>query len=338
MGVVVGFTSSVPIATATAVDARWHEAVAAGMRIGRVQLDWKAVEPTPEHYDLNELDERLAVLSSDHIRPFLLLDSIDGEIPSDLRSGLDANELTWDHPTMTARHAKMIQHIMPVLQRHGVWIIALANEVGNLLDKLEPTQRAETTRQMVAFVTASRAEVKRLEPGLAVVVTVREQQFEAGDTEAAFIALSDVASFNFYCSRFASSLEVQSNVEAIRGYIDDMLARAGTKSVVVQELGCHAGYTDKPSVTRANPDLQARFFDVVLGELAVRERLRAAIIFQMIDWNPDLVESEYSKAFRAEGLPESFIQQYAESLETVGLLRLRDGTARPAWATFLSHL
>jgi hypothetical protein len=29
---------------------------------------------------------------------------------------------------------------------------------------------------------------------------------------------------------------------------------------------------------------------------------------------------------------------YAESLETVGFLRFKDGTARPAWTTFLSHL
>lgn len=337
-GVVVGFNSELPVATATAVDARWYEAVAAGMRIGRVQLDWKDVEPNPKQYDLNELEERLKVVSADGLRPFLLLDSIDGQIPSDLRKGLDANELTWDHPTVIARHAEMLRRIMPVLRRHHVWILSIANEVGNLLDKLEPTQRAETTQQMIAFATAARSEVKQLEPDLAVAITVREQQFEAGDTEAAFVAFSDVASFNFYCSRFVSGLEVQSNVEAIRGYIDAMFARAGDKSVVVQELGCHAGYTDRPSVTRANPDLQARFFDVVLGELAARPRFRAAIVFQMIDWNPELVESEYSNSFRAEGVPETFIGQFAESLETVGLLRLNDGTARPAWATFISHL
>lgn len=337
-GLVVGFNSELPIATATAVDARWREAVAGGMRIGRVQLDWKDVEPSPERYDLNELDERLAVLSNDGLRPFVLLDSIDGQIPADLRRGLDSGELHWDHPTMLARHAQMLQRVVPVLQRHDVWIVSIANEVGNLLDKLEPTERMATTQQMVAFAAAARDEVKRLDPELAVAVTVREQQFEAGDTEASFVEVSDVASFNFYCSRFASGLEVQSNVEAIRGYIDGMFARASGKSVVIQELGCHAGYTDKASVTRANPELQARFFDTVLGELAIRPRLRAAIVFQMVDWSAELVEHEYSRAFREDGIPKAFIRQFAESLETVGLLRLNDGTARPAWAAFVSHL
>lgn len=337
-GVIVGFSSAIPITTATAVDARWREARAAGMRIGRVQIDWKDVEPSPRQYDVENLDERLAVLSKAGLRPFLLLDSIDAEIPDDLRASLDANELGWDNPIVLERHAEMLRHMMPVLQRHGVWILAVANEVGNELDPLPPAEREESTRQKVAFAKAAHDEAKRLEPGLAVVVTVREQQFEAGDTEAAFVELSDVASFNFYCSRFAQNLEVQGNRDTIRSYIDGMFARAGGKSVVIQELGCHAGFEDKPSVTRANPELQARFYEVVLGELAARPKLRAAIAFQMIDWSASLVEEEYSTLFRQDGVPEAFIQQFAESLESVGLLRLRDGSPRPAWSTFIGHL
>lgn len=337
-GVIVGFSSVIPIATATAVDARWREARAAGMRIGRVQVDWKDVEPTPNHYELNDLDDRLAVLSKAGLRPFLLIDSIDGEIPDDLRKQLDAHELGWDDPIVLERHAEMIRRIMPIVQRHGVWILAVANEVGNELDRLPPAERQESTRQKVAFAKAAHDEAKRLEPGLAVVVTVREQQFDVGDTEAAFIEVSDVASFNFYCSRFAQNLEVQGNRDTIRGYIDGMFARAGGKSVVLQELGCHAGFEDKPSVTRANPDLQARFFDVVLGELAVRPKLRAAVAFQLLDWDAALVEDQFSRAFREDGVPDSFIHQFAESLESVGLLRLRDGSPRPAWSTFISHL
>jgi hypothetical protein len=338
-GMIVGFNPALPIATAAAVDLRWRQAVAAGMKVGRVQMDWGEIESSPESYKLGDLDDTLSDVSRDGVKPFILLDSFDGDIPPDLRKRLDAGEIGWDHPTVIARHAAMLRRVMPTLQRHGVWIIAIANEIGNLLDDLEPVRRAELTRQLLALFSASRTEVHRLAPGMAVTVTVREQQEpDIGDTEAPFVKWSEVASFNFYCGRFSNDLAVATDPATIRGYIDGMLERAGTKSVVIQELGCHAGYDNKPSPTGATAAQQAKFYEVVLGELAARPRLRAAIVFQLVDWAATLVESSHSAPFRAEGLPAAFIAQFAESLETVGFLRFRDGTARPAWTTFLSHL
>jgi hypothetical protein len=183
--------------------------------------------------------------------------------------------------------------------------------------------------------SGARDHIHSIDPKMAVTVTVREQGTE---TELAFIELSDVASFNFYCSRFDHDLEPESDPDRIRGYIDRMFRLAKGKPLILQELGCHGGYEDRPSLTAATPTLQKHFFEVVFEALATRPEFRAAVVFQLVDWDPELVTSFYSDAFRELGIPESFIGQFAESLETVGLVRFTDGSARPAWTTFVEAL
>ncbi len=335
LGIIVGFNAALPPATTVQVEARWDEAVAAGMRLGRVQVDWGDLEPRRGEYRQDELEEPLRDLSQDALQPFLLLDAFDSSKPADLQERLDSGDLTYGDPEVIDRFGALLDWAVPMLVSHGGWVISVTNEPGNLLDDLDPAARERRTGELLDFFAAARARVHRLEPGLAMTVTIREQETA---NELPFLAVVDVASFNFYCSRFAADLAVESDPDRIRGYLDGMLAAAGELPVVIQELGCHAGWEERPTVTGATAELQQRFYEVVLAELSSRPRLRAAVVFQLVDWDPALVEAFYSEPFRQAGLPESFIEEFAESLETVGLLRFEDGSARPAWDAFLDAL
>lgn len=340
-GMIVGFNAFHPVTTAIQIDARWQEAVDKGMKIGRIQVDWGEIEATAGQLDMSGIVEPLEVLAADGLLPYVsigtyeALTETDTFVPADLQSRLLTGEIGWDHPDVIARFHSFLDKIVPEVEKHKGWVISLGNEAGNQLDDMSDSERARVTGELVTFWSSARDHIHSLSPQMAVSVTVREQGYE---TELAFIELSDVATFNFYCSRFALDLKIQSDPEKIRGYIDQMLTLANGKPLVLQELGCHGGFEDKPTVTAATLDLQKHFFDVVFAELKARPLFRAAVVFQLVDWDPDLYDDFYGTLLRDEGIPESFIEQFGESLTTVGLLRFADGSARPAWNSFIEAL
>ena len=338
VGMIVGFNPSAPPATAAAIEARWDEAMAAGMRIGRVQIDWVDIEPLANEYDLAEIEEQLDALFDDGLQQFLLLTTFDSEgslAPPDLRARIASGEIGYDHPEVVERFGSLLDRVVPMLVSRGGWVLAIANEPGNVLDDLDAATRQRVTGELLEFFAAARARIHAIEPGLAMTVTIREQE---PANELPFLDVVDVVSYNFYCGRFDNDLAVETDPARIRGFIDAMLATAGNRPVIFQELGCHAGWEDRPSPTGATPEQQRQFFEVVFAEIENRPRLRATVVFQLVDWDPALVEEHYSRPFREAGLPESFIQQFAESLESVGLLRYEDGSVRPAWASFVDAL
>ncbi|MEZ4359528.1 MAG: hypothetical protein R3B48_05055 [Kofleriaceae bacterium] len=349
VGMIVGFNPSHPVATAAAIDARWREAVTKGMKIGRVQMDWVDLEPAPNVYKKEALRAQLATLSRDGLAPFLSVISFENDelpLPSDLAPRIASGELGYDSPEVLERHAKLLDWVVPLLREHHGWALALGNEPGNFLENL-PTaaDREKVTAQILGFVAAARAKIHALEPKLAVTVTVSEGRnpweiANGVDLEVPFLKIGDVASFNFYGTRFDEDLNLLNDTDPARlkSRIDAMLAGVGDLPVVFQELGAQAGPDAGTSVTGSSLASQQQFFEVIFGELRSRAQLRAAYVFQLVDWSPALVEEFFSAPFRRDGVPESFIRQYAESLETVGLIRYRDGTARPAWNTFLDAL
>jgi hypothetical protein len=72
--------------------------------------------------------------------------------------------------------------------------------------------------------------------------------------------------------------------------------------------------------------------------MEVEERLRAAVVFQLVDWDPDLVDSLYTQPLLQEGVPQDYVLRFAESLETTGLIRYADGSARPSWNKVLEYI
>ena len=112
-------------------------------------------------------------------------------------------------------------------------------------------------------------------------------------------------------------------------------AAAGARPVVFQELGCPAGHADG-SLLGSTPAQQQRFFAHAFAELASEPRIRAAFVFQLVDWSPELFATMYGGVLEGEGVPQDFADRFEEWLLTTGLMTYTDGTTRPAWDTFLS--
>jgi hypothetical protein len=120
--------------------------------------------------------------------------------------------------------------------------------------------------------------------------------------------------------------------------LDIMLDLAGDKSIVFQELGASAGYDDTPSQINASEIKQSQFFEEVFSRMKAEEKIRAAVIFQLVDWDPVLVDTLYTQPLLNSGVSQDYVFRLAENLETIGLIRYSDGSERIAWQTVLNEI
>ncbi|MCB0056046.1 MAG: hypothetical protein KDE45_03435, partial [Caldilineaceae bacterium] len=172
---------------------------------------------------------------------------------------------------------------------------------------------------------------------LAITMTLSYDATQSGKSRHLdFLANSDVASMNYYAADAQGLFEHHAN--AIHHEIDDMLAMAGDKRLILQELGAASGYEDRPSPMDATVAGQRDFFKTVFDRMRSEPRFRVAVIFQLIDWNPELVERLYSRPLLAAGVEPGFVARFAEALETTGLIRFADGSSKPAWELVLNEL
>jgi len=231
----------------------------------------------------------------------------------------------------------VLDEVIPMLVEHGGFAISVGNEVGNYLDDVPDADRPERVRQVRAFVAAARAHIHGIDARVGVTLTIREHfTVEVGAPYLDdLMAETDVATFNWYCNN-DRGLDNEVDPAQMLQDLDALLAAAGDREIVIQELGCPAGYDDRPSLIGATPQLQRLFYTTVLAKLAAEPRLRAVFAFQLVDWGGAALAAAI-QPLRDEGF-EAFADQYEESLGTVGLLRLVDGSERPAWEAWLDAL
>ena len=334
-----GFNSALPASTAAAMNARWDEAVNAGMQVGRIQLDWAELEPAPGEFDETALLEPLEDLESDGLKPFVVLSTIDSgsyTLPADLSDPDDPTRLAGgaaiNDPAILRRFAALLDWLVPHITAHGAWVLAVGNEPGSLIED-EPGQGDG----LVDFLREARAHAHTLAPELAITMTLNYDATQSGQSRHLdFLANSDVASMNYYAADAQGLFEHHANV--IHHEIDDMLAMAGDKLLVLQELDAASGYEHRPSPMGASLQGQRLFFVTVFDRMRAEPRFRVAVIFQLVDWNPELVERLYSRPLLAAGVDPGYVERFAEALETTGLIRFTDGSSKPAWQVVLDEI
>lgn len=59
IGIIVSFNISNPSATSDSIDLRWEEAIAAGMSVGRLQIDWPEIETSEGIYNKTMVENQL---------------------------------------------------------------------------------------------------------------------------------------------------------------------------------------------------------------------------------------------------------------------------------------
>lgn len=324
IGLIEGFNGDNSAAIQDSIALRMNEAYTSGMRIDRIQVDWSDLEPSPEQYDLEELNARLEANHSAGRKTMLTLSSLDSEaytIPEDLL-GQAFNEVV-----LLDRFKSLLDQLVPIMSANGGWLITIANEPDTHFEA-EP----ELWKEVRDMVREIREHVHQIDPEMAITVTLTEGGFAAGVKGFKQIVKEcDVACFNYYGQSIIGTLDTPAE---IRADLDDLLAAFPDKDLVIQELGCSAGYETGSNMEGASEENQRLFFETVFAYMEEQPRFRAAIVFQLIDWSPATADI-YRQPLLDGGLDEDFVEMFLESLRTLGLIHFDEGTPKPAWDEFL---
>ena len=84
----------------------------------------------------------------------------------------------------------------------------------------------------------------------------------------------------------------------------------------------------------SSEEIQRRFFELFFEKMNTTEQIKVAYNFQLVDWSPEVSEL-LAQGFESEEVPQEFIGQWKESLETFGLINYSDGSRKDAWNEFL---
>lgn len=323
---------ALPPAVDAAARTRWSEAVAAGMRVGRVHLDWASVEPDSGQFEPEELREALVRLQEDGLAPLVALYAVDSggpTLPADLQARVEAG-LEIGAPVVLARYRALLDWAVPMIMAHGGWGLLLANEVdGHILDN------SMATDDVARFYRNARDHTHTLAPTLSVSAThTADGPLAGAPHHAELIDELDFASFNYYPLDPGTLRLIEPTAARVAADLDAFVVAAAGKPVVFQELGCPAGYAED-SLIGSTPEQQRRFFEHAFAGLAAEPRIRAAFVFQLVDWSPELFEGQYGDVPWEEGVPQVFVDRFEEWLLTTGLMTHDTGTTRPAWDVFL---
>jgi hypothetical protein len=317
------------------LNTKWDTAVARGMDIAMVGVDWAALEPEPGIYDKARLEEPLKACQARGLQPVLLLTTLDSEgyyaLPGEFVDPSDDDKLAdgiyIDDPRIVARFKAVLDWVVPMLLKYNGFLLSVANEPECLFGG-----NPEEQQQFVNFLIAAREHTRTMTKDLPVTATLTRAVIK-GDLDNV-IAECDVAYFNYYGQGDDFKPEPPSMVSQ---RIDQLLAVAKGRQLLLQEVGMPAGYEDKPSTINSTPEMQCEFLENVFAKLKDEPRFRGACVFLMPDMSEEFCAA-LEQLYLDEGLPKSLTARVRESLETVGLCRNTDGSAKPAWNTFLAGL
>lgn len=239
------------------------------------------------------------------------IDTIKRRLPSDVQ------DLEWTDGKLRMRFDAFLREFAPKLDKRVKWI-SLGNEVNAYLE-----QHPAEVEQYIDFLAKSRSLIKSLRSDIQVGVTVtcmdgiRNRSLVKRLTDP-----MDIAVFTYYPM---DGLKV-ADTAAAAGHFDFMSGVAGTKPIILQEIGYPSSL-----VCGSSDDKQAGFVKAIFVQLdRMRGRIPLAIYFIQSDFGPSLMklmESYY-------GLSDP---SFLAFLRTLGLC---DETGKPkaAWKVFASEV
>ena len=310
------------------------EAAMRGASIARAQVDWSELETAPGVYDQAVLDALLDQLGAYDQAGFVTLSTLDSDaltLPAyllDPATGSLRQGLTLSSPEVLTAFEAFLDWLVPQLTAAGVWGVAIGNEV-----EIPVEDGLVTSDQAAIFFETGLTHVQSLDPDIAATVTFTKGAAGiAPDLVSRVADASDIFAVNFY-GDIADGLPTEADWTAGLATIKAM---AAGKPIFFQELGMPVGYADAglPGNSQVNSsrDTQAAFFEFMGRQIAEDPQLMGATVFQLYDWSPAVID------FFLNGLDTDFFAGFAEALATIGLVSWADGSARPAWDTWLDSL
>ncbi|GAC1658254.1 MAG: hypothetical protein NVS4B13_00900 [Candidatus Elarobacter sp.] len=283
-----------------------------GARGQFVSYTWHDLEPTEGAYKLDDLRGGLQYLGGTLGDTLLfgvqVLNTSVKDVPADLRT------TSFDDPKMQARARALLDRIARLPDARHIRYLSIGNEVDVYLaahpDEWHPYEQ---------FCTALIAHARKVLPGARVGVTLTAGALDTAPAEASkLLAMSDVAILTYY--PLDDDFAVR-GPHAARGDMDRLVKFAGSKQLVLQEVG----YPTSP-LLHGSEDQQARFFSEVFAQWRVYGR---KIPFVNVILLHDPTEHECSALEKYYGLRGATFHAF---LCTLGL-RYSDGRPKKAFAT-----
>lgn len=320
IGMIESFNLSNPAQTQDSVAARWREALGAGLRIARLQIDWPELEPEEDRYDEAVLREPLEALAQQGQEVFLLISVYDSDGPV-LPEYLAGEAL--DSERLQRRFEALMDWVVPMLSQHGGYALAISNEPDNAFG-----ERRRLARRVQTFARRSRAYIHQLDDSLAVTITLNHGNLAAHERDMrALMAELDIGCFNLYGSGLFP-MDQPYSPEETHAHVDQLLDLAGERHVIIQELGMHDA-----TELNSSEEIQQRFFETFFARMQNETQIRAAYVFQLVDWSPETVD--LLNQLYEPNTPQDFIDDYGTVLQHLGLIRYEDGQRKAAWDTFV---
>lgn len=255
----------------------------AGARGLMTTFPWRSLEPAAGAYDADKLDELRAALDSGaagSMTRFVGIEVISTnlkEFPADLA------QLPMDDPLVMSRFRALLDAVIGV--RTGrVQYLSIGNEVDVYL-----TQHPAELAAYKAFFRDASQYARSLDPAIQVGLTARADGALGG--AAAMLqdlnALADVVMMTYYPLELGVGGAVTvRDPSVVAGDFARLLAFAGAKPLVFQEVGYPASTTNKSSQA-----LQARFVHAVFSAWsAANGQIPFLSFFQLHDFTPQLCD------------------------------------------------
>ncbi len=339
VSMIIGF-EHLPFSVAAAVDEHWVQALDAGMKVGRMQIDWADLDDGTSFKE-GPLRVGLRNLKRDGLRSFVGIYAIDSEglvLPAHLSdpntpSGL-VDGIEMDDPRVTNRYKELIDWAVPILLDEGCYVLSIANE-----PEVYMSETPAGPGPALSFYKIALDHLRAKTTEIAGTVTLTSAPiFEKYPFHDEVIASLDVAAYNYYCLELTDRFEFRGPSSSIipRDF-QVLLEESQGKELIFQEFGCSAGFSDRESVIGVDENKQAEFFRVGFQEMTKQPRIRAAYVFQLVDWSGELF-SIYDEVLAEEGLTQVFIDSFREWLTTCGFIEYETGRTRPAWNVFLEAI
>lgn len=342
--------ATLPAVTNTQVEAKLADSYVAGMDTARIHLGWNELEPSQGVYDLSSIVNWLSTAPAS-VPLYVLIETIDSEgysLPAYLK-GVGQYDVVAGHTFGDAyfneRFAALIDAIYPAFSGRIVYLISVGNEPDNYYDNVawSSQQGLNYGQSMIDFLNAAKAKIQSKVnwAQTAVAMTVTEGSIQKGRTAAIqpLINASDTAVYNYYCWN-VNTWTVPGTVSTTTA-INNMLATAlGSKKLVLQEVGCPAGYPsghNPPPSLGATVAKQKAFINSLASNLrktSNSSKFRAAYWFQLVDWSPELSHTLYT-ALANEGYPALGLK-VEEAFSTIGFIQFPDGVVRSSWANWIN--
>ena len=311
-----------------AVDAGWVAVIDHGLDAYELAIGWRnlvAPDGSPAFDGWVELVDDLQAGGLQTYFGISTIDTNNLQLPSVFVDPGNERELapgiSFDSPMLIEAYGLLLDALIPELVARDVFFVAVGNEVDVWLvehpDQIQPYAR---------FIEAARQRIHSISPEMGVGAVLTSEVLAHPEISSPILAASDLAVFTYY-PLGPGSFDVR-NPSVIEPEIDALLALAGPKQVIFQEIGYPSGWPTSGinSSVEKQRDFVERMFDV----FASRPQIRFWSFLHLGDWDSD--QLDLFAQYYGLDTPE-----FMEFLGTLGLF-WTDGTPKPAFEAFLMGL